>query len=107
MKRALLLLLGLSLSSLLTGTGCGGDDTAPASQDKTGAPACDAYVARLEACAGRAPAEQRPAHDAAIRVARDRFEEKADKAASDADRVALEDACKRMTESLAVHPGCS
>ena len=103
MKRVqLLLLLVLALPASLLLPGCGrGEDGAPASRDKTGAAACDAYVARLEASAARAPAELRAAYDAAIRVARDRFEARADAAKADADRTALGDACKRMSDALA------
>ncbi|EYF04420.1 hypothetical protein [Chondromyces apiculatus] len=104
MKRSLFLLGVLAAHLLLPG--CGSGESAPASNDKTGAPACDAYVARLEACAGAAPADLRTAHDAAIREARDRFEHSADTAASDTERVALEDTCKRLTDALSGRPGC-
>jgi hypothetical protein len=91
----------------ILGSGCDrSEDERPASSDKTGVETCDAYVARLEACAGKQPPEDRAAHQASIRAARDLIEEKADKAESDGDRVAIAEACKRMTDALAGRAGC-
>jgi hypothetical protein len=101
-----LLSLGLLAANLLL-PGCGrGDGGGTASGGTIGVEPCDAYVARLEACAGKMPAEARPPHESAIRTARDLLEEKADKAESDGDRVALADACREMAEALAGRPGC-
>jgi hypothetical protein len=101
-----LLSLGI-LSAGLFFTGCGrSEGERPASSDKTGVETCDAYVARLETCAGKQPADDRAAQQAAIRAARDLLEEKADKAEADGDRVALADACKRMADALGEEPRC-
>lgn len=105
MKSALLSLGILSAGLFLVGCGRS-EGERPASSEKTGVEACDAYVARLEACAGKQPADERAAHDAAIRAARDLLEAKADKAESDGDRVAIADACKRMTDALGSQPRC-
>jgi hypothetical protein len=101
MKTPLLLLF--SLSTLLLGCGKGADGIRPA-DGATGVEACDAYVARLEACAKKAPAEDRAAHEASIGAARDLLEEKA---RSDGDKVALGDACKQMADALAERPICN
>ncbi|MCC6554785.1 MAG: hypothetical protein IT372_17560 [Polyangiaceae bacterium] len=97
MKTSLLLLLALLLLA------CGKDGAPTPAAGATGVDACDAYVARLEACARKAPADSRPAHDASIAAARDVFELKA----RDGDKVALADACKQMADALAERPACN
>jgi hypothetical protein len=104
MKIALLSLGLLAANLLLPGCSRGGGD--PAAADKTGVAPCDAYVARLSACTHALPPEARAAHGAAIQMARDLLEEKADKAEAEAERVALADACTQMAEALAGRPGC-
>ncbi|AKT43443.1 hypothetical protein [Chondromyces crocatus] len=103
--KALFLFLGLSAPLLVTAA-CGRGGEGPASHDKTGAPPCDAYVARLEACSASAPAELREAHAAAIREARDRFEQKVELAETDPERLPLEETCKQLTDSLSERAGC-
>ena len=77
-------------------------------------PSPDAYVAKMLACAGKLPAEARPAHEAAIQTARDLLEAKADaddaalKGPAEADaRVALEATCKQMSDALAERAVCN
>jgi hypothetical protein len=115
MARALLALLCCSTFTLAClGCGKGGDASSKAHLDSTGVDACDAYVAKMLACAGKLPAEARPAHEAAIQTARDLLEAKADaddaalKGSAEADaRVALEATCKQMSDALAERAVCN
>jgi hypothetical protein len=100
-----LLSLGLLAATLLF-PGCGRSGSDAAIDDKTGVAPCDAYIARLTACTHALPPEARAAHGAAILMARDLLEEKADKAEAETDRVALADACTQMADALSGRPGC-
>ena len=100
MKKALLLLLSIAAAL----PGCGKADADRTSAPVTDADACEAYTARLLACARNAPAETRAAHEAAINAARELFEEKAK---ADDGKIAVAEACKQMTEALAERPMCN
>ncbi|WP_437277014.1 hypothetical protein WME90_38075 [Sorangium sp. So ce375] len=100
------------LALLLWGTlalGCGkaGGDAGKADLDSTGVDACDSYLATMTACASKLPAETRKSHDAAIRIARDVLEARAeaDDEALEGDaraeaRVAIAAACKQMSDAV-------
>ncbi len=71
------------LALLLWGTfalGCGkaGGDPGKVDLDSTGVDACDSYLATMTTCASKLPAESRKSHVAAIRIARDVLEAKAE-----------------------------
>lgn len=116
MARPLLALLCCGISAGLFALGCGkgGDAPGKGGLDGTGVDACDAYVAKMIACAGKLPAEARPAHEAAIRTARDVLAAKAEaddaalKGPAEAEaRVALQETCSQMAEALAERALCN
>lgn len=106
------------LALLLWGTfalGCGkaGGDPGKVDLDSTGVDACDSYLATMTTCASKLPAESRKSHVAAIRIARDVIEAKAeaDDEALKGDaraeaRVALAAACKQMSDAVLDREAC-
>jgi hypothetical protein len=115
MTRAVLPLFLFSLCSAFAfGCGRGSGAGSQVDLDSTGVDECDDYLARVVACASKLPAQARPAHEAAIRTARDTIEARADAddaalegtAKADA-RVALKTACKQMASSLAERAVCN
>ncbi|XXX75058.1 hypothetical protein WMF30_46130 [Sorangium sp. So ce134] len=112
MARALLGLLLLCGTSIL-GCGKAGGDAGKPELDSTGVDACDSYLATMIACAGKLPAETRKGHEAAIRIARDVLEAKAeaddDALKGDARaeaRGALAAACQQMSDAVLERAPC-
>ncbi len=112
MARALLGLLLLCGTSVL-GCGTAGGDAGKTDLDSTGVDACDGYLATMTACASKLPAETRKGHEAAIRIARDVLEAKAeaDDEALKGDaraeaRGALSAACKQMSDEVRGRDAC-
>ncbi|KYF84369.1 hypothetical protein BE18_18465, partial [Sorangium cellulosum] len=111
MTRALLGLLLCGTSVL--GCGKAGGEPGRAELESTGVDACDGYLAAMLACAGKLPAETRKGHEAAIRIARDALEAKAEADddalegdARDEARSALAAACQQMSEVVAERAPC-
>ncbi|AUX36584.1 hypothetical protein [Sorangium sp. Soce836] len=112
MARALLGLL-LLCGTCVLGCGKAGGDPGSAELESTGVDACDGYLAAMLACAGKLPAETRKGHEAAIRIARDALEAKAEAddealegGARDEARSALAAACQQMSEAVVERTPC-
>ncbi|XXY53849.1 hypothetical protein WME91_22190 [Sorangium sp. So ce269] len=111
MTRALLSLLLCGASVL--GCGKAGGGPGKTDLDSTGVDACDSYLAAMLTCAGKLPAETRKGQEAAIRIARDALEARAeaDDASLEGDaraeaRGALEAACKQMGDAVLDRAAC-
>jgi hypothetical protein len=114
MTRAFLPLLFSLCSPFAAGCGRGSSAAGPIDLDSTGVDECDDYLARVVACSSKLPAQARPAHEAAIKTARDALEGKADAddaalsgAAEDDARAALKAACKQMAGALGERAICN
>ncbi|WP_437305004.1 hypothetical protein [Sorangium sp. So ce388] len=111
MARALLSLLLYGASVL--GCGKAGGGPGKTDLDSTDVDACDSYLTAMLTCAGKLPAETRKGQEAAIRIARDALEARAE--ADDASleggaraeaRGALEAACKQMGDAVLDRAPC-
>ncbi|AUX47148.1 hypothetical protein SOCE26_086600 [Sorangium cellulosum] len=112
MARALLAVLLCSTVAL--GCGRSSDGRGKADLDSTGVDECDSALAAMAACAGKLPAEARGSHEAALRIARDVLEARAEaddealegEAKAEA-RAALKAACRQMSDAAADRAACS